>query len=144
MDRDRVNKHSWYLYTDKNGYQSIRSDSSKGLNSLARFIVSPLPYELVDHINGNIFDNTRTNLRIVDRSQNAQNKKKQKSSNNKYKGVYTYRNRYRAIITIRGDRIDLGYFDTPELAALEYDKFARKLFGEYGRYNFPLVGERQA
>jgi len=47
-----------------------------------------------------------------------------------YRGVHKNRNRYQAVIYNNCERIDLGYFDTPEEAALAYNKKSLELFGE--------------
>lgn len=61
------------------------------------------------------------------------------------KAVPLKKNRgWRARIRVEGKRIFLGYFDTPESAALAYDIAARTYHKEYGRYNFPLKGEQSA
>ena len=49
---------------------------------------------------------------------------------------------WQASLKYRGRSHFLGYHDTPEAAALAYDAKARELFGSFGRYNFPLPGER--
>ncbi|NDC95383.1 HNH endonuclease [bacterium] len=42
---------------------------------------------VVDHINNDKLDNTRKNLRIITRSENARNKLKQTATSSKYIGV---------------------------------------------------------
>jgi hypothetical protein len=93
----------------------------------------------VDHINGDGLDNRRANLRPVSARQNAQNVRTQASSTSGFKGVNHYKRtgRWRAHITVGGVHRHLGYFDTPEEAALAYDRAALEHFGEYARLNFP-------
>jgi len=43
--------------------------------------------------------------------------------------------KYRAIISIQGKAVHLGMFDTPEDAALAYNKKSRELFGEKAKIN---------
>jgi len=78
-----------------------------------RFLLSPEPHEVVDHINGNGLDNRRENLRITTRSGNSQNisiyNSKAKSG---IRGLNWYHPRqcYRASITVNHKAIHLGYF----------------------------------
>ena len=61
-----------------------------------------------------------------------------------YLGVYVYNNKYKnkiytyikAGIAINGKQINLGTFKTVEEAAMEYDKAAKKYFGEFANLNF--------
>ncbi|MGK7393103.1 MAG: Pathogenesis-related transcriptional factor and ERF protein [Candidatus Cyclobacteriaceae bacterium M3_2C_046] len=47
-----------------------------------------------------------------------------------YRGVHKARNKFQAVIYNNCERIDLGYFDTPEEAAEAYNKKSIELFGE--------------
>ena len=47
-----------------------------------------------------------------------------------YRGVHKNRNKYQAVIYNNCERIDLGIFDTPEEAAMAYNKKSMELFGE--------------
>lgn len=51
----------------------------------------------------------------------------------KYKGVTLQKDRknkkIRSVIVVNGERIHLGYFDTPKEAAFKYDEIAKKILG---------------
>jgi len=47
-----------------------------------------------------------------------------------YRGVHKLRDKYQAVIYNNCERIDLGFFETPEEAALAYNKKSMELFGE--------------
>jgi len=47
-----------------------------------------------------------------------------------YRGVHKYKDKYQAIIYDNCKRIALGYYDTPEEAALAYNQKSLELFGE--------------
>lgn len=75
----------------------------------------------VDHINGNPADNRLINLRCVDHKTNMQNERKARSSNKtRMLGVSPNGRRYRAEIRVDGKKINLGTFDSPEVAHEAY------------------------
>lgn len=91
-----------------------------------------------DHIDGNGLNNTRGNLRIVNRSVNMQNRRKMKSRS-RFTGVKPNSNglRWCARIYHNDKPILLGTHDTEEQAAMAYDKAALALFGPQCRLNLP-------
>jgi len=72
------------------------------------------PINLIDHIDGDTFNNAINNLREVTNSENIQNQKKAMVTNKSsgLLGVYYRkdRNSFRAMITINGKRKTIGYF----------------------------------
>jgi len=91
----------------------------------------------IDHINHNILDNRRFNIRICTPRQNSMNRKPDQNTSSKYKGVSweDSRNKWQAHITIKGKKKHLGYFQTEELAALAYNEAAKKYFKEFAYLN---------
>ena len=98
--------------------------------------------QLVDHKNGNGFDNRRANLRLAKPIENSRNRKKSSHSQWPYKGIQfdprprARNNPWRAQIYINGKRKHLGHFSNPEDAACAYDQAATELFGEFANTNF--------
>lgn len=94
--------------------------------------------EEVDHINGDVRNNTRANLRLVTHTQNMRNQKKNKANTTGYKGVSIRKdcpNRpYRAYIVVNDKQIHLGNYATPEEAHKAYCEASVKFHGEYGRF----------
>ncbi len=95
---------------------------------------------VIDHINRNVLDCTRANLRWVTPKQNSWNAGPRKGC--KYKGIcqrnkYKYPNKWRALAYFNGNREWIGEFDTPEAAALAYDKVAFARVGSRAYLNFP-------
>ena len=106
-----------------------------------RFVIARKDGHIVDHKNGNSFDNQRKNLRHATNAQNAMNSRNHTpSETSPYKGVFHHpcwrTGRWRAAITVDKKLRVLGYFGTPEKAAKAYDRAAEKFFGEFARTNF--------
>jgi hypothetical protein len=89
----------------------------------------------VDHINCIKDDNRISNLRLATRHQNLANTRVRKTNKLGLKGVYLHKapNSYRSLIRVRGKRIDLGIFQSPEEAAAAYKKAAERYFGDFAR-----------
>lgn len=135
-DFDWLSQHKW-SYNGR--YVSGRVD---GVNlKVHRFILNAPDGMEVDHINLNVCDNQRSNLRLVNRSQNMINVGKRSNNKAGYKGVSAstgnYRNPWAACLGYNNKILHLGYFKTPRQAAMAYDMAARDLFGEYAKLNFP-------
>lgn len=88
-----------------------------------------------DHIDMNLLDNRRCNLRKCTRSQNSFNKKKYKNNKQLYKGVYkvTKSPKWFSSICVEGDSHYLGIFETQEEAALAYNEASIRYHGEFSR-----------
>lgn len=85
----------------------------------------------VDHVDMNVLDCRKSNLRICSHTQNLMNQKKRPHTQSGYKGVYlhTLTGRWQARIRVGGKERSLGYFDDPaeaheayKAAALEHHK----------------------
>jgi hypothetical protein len=133
-DYEWLNQWHWGVH----GGYAARHEKGK-LILMHRQIMQPPPGKVVDHIDGNGYDNTRINLRNITLGQNKHNKGKYVASASIYKGVsYSKRqHRWRACICFRKERFHLGYFDTEIEAARAYDRKAVELLGEFARLNFP-------
>ncbi len=114
---------------------------------LHRLIAGAPPEVHVDHANGDILDNRRSNLRFCTRSQNSANAGKSGvARSSQYKGVcYVKRSgKWQAHIKVLGIRHFLGTFRSEVDAARAYDRAAVQHFGEFARPNFPQGQERAA
>ena len=95
-----------------------------------------LPKE-IDHIDGDKSNNNIENLRKVTHQQNTMNRKSDKNSSSKYKGVSLNKltNKWRARIMINGKQKHLGYFMNEKDAAKAYNNVAIELFNKYAKLN---------
>jgi hypothetical protein len=87
-----------------------------------------------DHINRVKLDNRRANLRIVTHVQNIANIGVRRHNSSGFIGVCFDRRRQKWMAYARRF---VGYFETPEEAALARDAAARTLAGEFAVLNFP-------
>lgn len=135
FSRKRIGDIAGYSRPD-DGYVSIRID---GKNYYAHrlaflYMTDSFPENDTDHINTDGSDNRWENLRLATRSQNLGNVKVKRNSATGIKGVGIHHTgRFYARIRLRGKEINLGCFDTPELASAAYAKAANDQFGEFAR-----------
>lgn len=106
-------------------------------------VITNCPDQLVvDHKDMNKLNNQKSNLRICTKSENSCNQNLYSANKSGYRGVafHTKAQKYRAKITINGEEKWLGYFLDPKMAALAYDKEAKKYHGEFARLNLVQGG----
>lgn len=135
--------HKWYASKGGNTQYAVtniyREDRSRGRLALHRVLMDAPAGMDVDHIDGDGLNNRRSNLRLATRSQNIYNKPANRGGTSKFKGVHwnPKLNKWRASVTIKGVKTNIGCFVDEADAARAYDVKARELFGEYARLNFP-------
>ena len=116
----------------------------KGLILFSRFLLDAQTGAQVDHVNGDTLDNRRSNLRLVSRAQNQQNRIKHTAGSSKYKGVHATgnnKNPWQARITVKGKTKYLGSYKTEVEAAHAYNYGAVENFGKYARINILTGGK---
>jgi hypothetical protein len=137
-------KYRWspYIMRGKKRYvvsQNIPNRNNKKVRLHRLILGVNNPKILVDHINGNGFDNRKTNLRLCNCSQNKSNSKKQSINSSGYKGVFVVKryNKERYVSYIRHNYklYYLGVFDNKIDAATAYNDGAKKYHGEFARLN---------
>ena len=136
-DYEKLNQYKWRLGRRSVVRHQVKEEyKSKKRKTILmhRMIMNPEEGYVVDHINHNIFDNRKENLRICTQQQNSFNRKKQKSAfHSKYKGVSFYKKtkKWMASIKLNNKNIYLGIYDEEENAAKAYKVAAKKYHGEY-------------
>ena len=114
----------WCLYSNRYAY-------NKRIGYLHRFLMNPPEGYVVDHINHNMLDNRKCNLRVCTQHQNTMNRGARKDNQTGVKGVTKSGNNYLVRIVYNGQCIYLGTYNTIEEASHVYQEKARELFGEY-------------
>jgi hypothetical protein len=94
---------------------------------------------VIDHINGDPWDNRRCNLRYATRSQNICNQQGHRGRARPFKGICKKRLRWFASITVNGKKFWSRGYSTPEEAARTYDEMALRHHGEFACLNFRSV-----
>lgn len=141
-DYDYLTQWKWCAMYDPNAdtYYAVRGRTKEELQlgkapiKMHRVITNARKGELVDHISGNTLDNRKHNLRIVDNTQNQQNKGMSRNNTSGVKGVSWHkRDRvWRASISVNGKRIHLGNFSDKEDAIKAYRSAVVLYHGEFG------------
>ncbi len=128
-DESKRGRSSYVYWYDSTKRQYIR---------LHRFVMQEKDPEIqIDHINGDVLDNRKQNLRQSTRLQNNKNRTGFRGSVSQYKGVSKLGKRWRAQISSNGKYYNLGTFDSEREAAENYDFFALRCHAEFARLNFP-------
>lgn len=146
-DVDAVSGYRWYAVdTDpkktgryKRYVMTIRDRKTYYMHRLVAGVSDQGREVEVDHMNHDSLDNRRSNLRVVNRSENQRNRRKTKELTSRFKGVcwHIRGRKWMARITFEKDSKHLGMFDDEVEAARAYDAAARELFGEHACLNLP-------
>ncbi len=134
-----LSQFNWHLQDKNRGGFYLRTKIPAKTGKwiyLHRFIMRPIDSGLcVDHINGNVLDNRKTNLRVCTRSQNQMNQRLRKDNTSGEKGVHFYKRskKWKATIQHENKQNHLGTFLTKEAAMEAYSEAAKKYHGEFAR-----------
>lgn len=97
---------------------------------------------VVDHIDGNTLNNSKSNLRFVTPQENAQNRRKSSNKkSSKYIGVdfvcdsIAKNNKWRARIGLNKKSFCIGYFKTEQEAAIAYNNYIIENSIKYKKLN---------
>ena len=135
----------WYAHQSKKGYgfYAVRNaeidDGGNGNMIMMHRELVGLKYtdpEQVDHVdNFRTLENTRTNIRLADYSDNGRNRGKQKNNTSGFKCVVFHRRPklYQAVIQVDRKVFSLVYRRTAKEASLLYEAAVLKYHGEFAR-----------
>ena len=131
-DLDKVlHKACWS--TNKKGYLNGRAN--KQIVWLHRYLMNCPDDLFVDHINGVVTDNRKSNLRIVTQQQNSMNHKRLKNNTSGYNGVCwdKRRNKWHSRIVYKTVCYDLGHYTDIADAIIARKCAEVQYYGEYRR-----------
>lgn len=127
--------------TSTSKYVFLWDSTRRRMEGIHRIVVNAPKDRVVDHINGDTFDNRFRNLRVCTQSQNRLNSKKVSNRSSRFKGVYyssgdkawVGRIWYRAP---NGKRISQLRYSKSELECANwYDQKCKEIFGEFALTN---------
>lgn len=146
QDYDLLNKWKWYAQKGTHTYYAVRRNGKKKAH-MHRIILGLKDDDkrVGEHKDHNGLNNKRSNLRIATVQQNLWNKKSQKNSSSKYRGVALFKNKthngktyfyWYAFLNVKGRSIHLGSFKTEKEAAIAYDNASKKYRNKWASLNF--------
>ena len=132
-DEDVERVSGWWWTLLKGGYV-IRHKGDDGVTIYMHKVIMPAPDGLeVDHINGDLWDNRKCNLRICTHRENTCNRHKKDGYTSQYRGVSWSNQAGKWNASIKRTRI--GYFDSEVEAAKAWDAEASARWGEFAFLN---------
>lgn len=138
-DYHRLKKYKWYVSRSPWGYcarANIKENGKRKTLYMHRHVMNAPENKEIDHINHNGLDNRKTNLRVCSHAENMRNRKKNRNSISKFKGVKPAGKKdWQAIITINDKEKYLGCFTSEIEAAIAYNQAAIEYFGEFAFLN---------
>ena len=121
------------------GYRKIRyKKKTYYAHQLVYFMYLGYIPKLIDHIDGNGYNNTPSNLRECTKSQNAINAKTPSDNTSGVKNVgwSTQRNKWYCRLVINGKQKYFGFFSDLELAELVAREAREKYHGNFLSYSY--------
>jgi hypothetical protein len=142
-DFELISKYHWWRGGKNKMYPSTTLKDTRKSVMMHRMIMK-FPLNIVDHIDGDTFNNQKNNLRSCSVRENSMNIITKRINNKSgYKGVHfsDRLNKYIAEISPNRNTVYLGLFDSSIEAAKAYNLAAKKYYGEFARLNeIPCAG----
>jgi len=136
-DMPKIAGYSWYEVDGYAARMTKRNEGKRKVLFLHRIILPCATGMVIDHINRNRLDNRKCNLRVTSRKNNNINRKRIEGASSPYRGVIwrPHAKKWKSYIKTDKKQHHLGYFESPEEAAMAYNIAAHDLFGEFAVYN---------
>ncbi len=143
-DYDWLNQYNWNYSFRSRGSMYVKTCITYQkiyVNLIMHRMILGYPEnKIIDHKDGNTFNNQRSNLRICTHEQNNANRINRRNSTSKYKGVIWCKRdkKWIARFENKGKRCNVGYFDNEIDAAKAYDLKSIEVHGEFAKLNLAL------
>lgn len=127
-DIEKISIHKWYL--DNHGYATSRINDK--IIHMHNYLYDN-KNKIIDHIDMNKLNNSKSNFRLCTKIQNAMNSKTPCKNKSGFKGVSyeSYTGKWRSVIGINGQFINLGRYDNLDDAIASRKEAELKYFGEF-------------
>lgn len=139
-DYPTLSKYSWTRTRIRHHVYASRIIGHNGRKLwMHREILNAASGVIVDHIDGDGLNNTRSNIRLCTSAENNRNRRAVHCGRSRFKGVCWKSNpqKWQAYIRVLGKQRYLIQTDNEVLAAIMYDEAARECFQEFAALNFP-------
>ena len=135
-DFKELSKYKWY-FDGRYAMTSVKEFNEWKMVHMHRFLLSAPKDMETDHINCNMLDNRKENLRVCTGSQNQMNREVNRNNTSGYKGVSFNKRRrvWYAYIKLNYKLTYLGQFTDKKKAAFAYNYAALKFVGEFAKLN---------
>jgi len=134
-DVEKVKDYKWHIMSE-NGRLKCVAACPKWISKTIYIHQLITKNSFSDHIDNDVLNNRKNNLRECTYSQNQKNMSPHKDARITYKGVDEPRpERYRARITCDLKCITIGFYNTPEKAAQAYNEKAIELHKDFAKPN---------
>lgn|SRR5574342_23864 len=143
-DRELIMQFKWGIRKSKKTFYAYayvpkhkREEYGGKVISMHRLVLGQKEGYVIDHINTNGLNNSRSNLRFANDSQSGANRNLYSRSSTKFKGVSLNKKKglYWAYIRVNNKFISGGQYKNILLAASKYNELAIKYFGEFANLN---------
>lgn len=139
-DFEFVNQWKWYFFQRPGSntyYAKTRMNTGYKIYKnvfMHRLIMKVSKSLHIDHINGDGFDNRKSNLRVVTHHENMLNRSTRINNTSGYPGIYKRENnKFVASISSGKKRVYLGFFSSYEEALAARKKAEDEYFGEFSK-----------
>lgn len=148
-DYERLSGFRWYAHHHGKGrnrdgeYRPARRDSAppRKVHTFVHAVMGRAPDGMViDHINGNPWDNRKENLRICSHGQNLRNQRRPRKANGTGKGVHIVNGSITVKISFRYETFCFVGWNSVAEAERIYDALALHLHGDFACLNHPDEG----
>lgn len=148
-DEDRAFLSLFNWYVDICGQTRYASRKIKNKKDYIHRVIMEKYFDInnkpIDHADRNGLNNTKANLRMCNSSQNGVNSEKQQNNTSGYKCVYSDNNSksWNTKIDVYGKVLNIGNFKSKRYAAIAYDIYAKKHYGEFAYLNCPEATQNE-